>query len=271
VFDIMLTSTLLPLFAFLASSQAALLCSYLPSIAPATASYNIKLATSITPGSNFTGNTSEPGYNGLQSNLPASCRIAFAVATSVNSIANAEVWLPANWTGRYMTVGNGGFAGGVNYPDIVWSLRKGFATMSTDTGHQSTQGDGSWLSDADAATDWGHRALHLSTLVAKEIVELYYGIAAEHSYYAGCSTGGRQGLNAAQRYPEDFDGVLVASAIPWQTHTAAWQTYVALEVCKADNVSGRNVYGFIADTPAAIPAKRFECCIHPCKLVAGHR
>jgi feruloyl esterase len=262
----MLTSTIALLFALLASSQATSLCGYLPSIVPATSSYNIKLATSITPGSNFTGNTSEPGYNGLQSNLPASCRVIFAVATSGNGTANAEVWLPANWTGRYMTVGNGGFAGGVNYPDIFWSLRKGFAVMSTDTGHQSTQGDGSWLSDAGAATDWGHRALHLSTLAAKDIVESYYGIAAAHSYYAGCSTGGRQGLNAAQRYPEDFDGVLVSSAIPWQTHTAAWQTYVASKVCQAKNVSGKTFTGWLLTLQQQYPQNASNAAYIPASL-----
>ncbi|KPI38253.1 putative feruloyl esterase B-2 [Cyphellophora attinorum] len=196
---------------FVLHCQAAALCSQLANATFSTVSGGVDLAVDIAAGSNFTGQTAEP------------------VATTNASTAHAEVWLPSNWTGRFMSVGNGGFAGGVNYPDLVWSLRKGFAAMSTDTGHQSTSGNGSWLSVPAAATDWGHRALHISTLAAKEIVELYYGDAAEHSYYAGCSTGGRQGLNAAQRYPEDFDGVLVSSAIPWQTHTAAWQTYVALQ------------------------------------------
>ncbi|KAK5110439.1 hypothetical protein LTR62_005790 [Meristemomyces frigidus] len=189
----------------------------------------LTLGATILAGTNFTGHTAEPSFNSPQINLPASCRAVFTVATTSDSTANAEVWLPENWTGRYMSVGNGGFAGGVNYPDIVWSLRKGFAVMSTDTGHQSSQGDGTWLSNPTAATDWGHRALHLTTLAAKEIAEAFSRCEISKSYYAGCSTGGRQGLNAVQRYPTDFDGVLVGSAIPWQTHTAAWQTYVALQ------------------------------------------
>ncbi|TKA78033.1 hypothetical protein B0A55_02117 [Friedmanniomyces simplex] len=189
----------------------------------------IDFAEAVASGSNFTGNTSEPSYNIPQTDLPASCRVSFTVSTSSNSSAGAEVWLPTAWTGRYLSVGNGGFAGAVNYPDLVWGLRKGFAVMSTDTGHLSSQSDGSWLSNPQQAIDWGHRALHVTTTAAKEIVSAYYEQDIGHSYYAGCSTGGRQGLNAAQHYPDDFEGVLVGSAIPWQTHTSAWQTYVALE------------------------------------------
>ncbi|KAK5741210.1 hypothetical protein LTR17_004150 [Elasticomyces elasticus] len=189
----------------------------------------VLFSKTVVIGSNFTGNTSEPSYNSPQSDLPASCRVSFNVSTSLNSSAGAEVWLPIDWTGPHLSVGNGGFAVAVNYPDLVWGLRKGFAVMSTDTGHLSSQGDESWLSNPEQAIDWGHRALHITTLAAKEIVEAYYTQSIEHSYYAGCSTGGRQGLNAAQRYLNDFDGVLVGSAIPWQTHTSAWQTYVAIQ------------------------------------------
>ncbi|KAK5713149.1 hypothetical protein LTR15_011511 [Elasticomyces elasticus] len=204
-------------------------CDHLEALLPDDAIATISFSETVASGSNFTGNTSEPSYNSPQSDLPASCRVSFTVSTSLNSSAGAEVWLPTDWTGRYLSVGNGGFAGAVNYPDLVWGLRKGFAVMSTDTGHTSSQSDGSWLSNPEQAIDWGHRALHITTLAAKEIVDAYYTQSIQHSYYAGCSTGGRQGLNAAQRYPNDFDGVLVGSAIPWQTHTSAWQTYVALQ------------------------------------------
>lgn len=206
-------------------------CSQLTSLALGDGQKTITFTGLVANGSTFTGNTSEPSYNTAQTNLPASCRVVFSVQTSPNSSAGAEIWLPSpaeTWAGRFLAVGNGGFTGGVNYPDIVWGLRKGFATLSTDTGHHSSENDGSFLSQPEQAIDWGHRALHLTTLAAKRIVEAYYGTDIAHSYYAGCSTGGRQGLNAAQRYPLDYDGVLVSSAIPWQSHTAAWQTYVAL-------------------------------------------
>ncbi|KAK9771469.1 putative Carboxylic ester hydrolase [Seiridium cardinale] len=114
---------------------------------------------------------------------------------------------------------------------MIWGLRKGFAAVSTDTGHNSSSSDGSFLSFPEQSINWGHRALHASVVAAKQILSSYYGISMDgkiYSYYAGCSTGGRQGINAAERYPEDFDGVLSGSAIAWQTHTSGWQVYVAL-------------------------------------------
>ncbi|KAH8655768.1 putative ferulic acid Esterase/Feruloyl esterase [Xylariales sp. PMI_506] len=180
-------------------------------------------------GSNFTGNSTESSYNTQETDLPAFCRVGFTVATSSNTSAQAEIWLPESWNSRFLTVGNGGFAGGINYPDVAWGLRKGFATVSTNTGHNSSELDASWmLTNPEQTIDWGHRALHFTTVAAKEIVAMYYNSSQRYSYYAGCSTGGRQGLAAAQRYPEDYDGVLAGSAIAWQTHTSAWQTYVAL-------------------------------------------
>lgn len=152
----------------------------------------ITLATSIPAGSNFTGNSTETSYNALQTNLPPLCRVAFTVRTSPNSTAQAEVWLPhpSAWNDRFLSVGNGGFAGGSNYPDIVWGARKGFATMSIDMGHDSTQSDGSWmLNNPEAMIDFGHRALHVTTGVAKRIVKAYYGEGERYAYYAGCSTG----------------------------------------------------------------------------------
>ncbi|KAI0146733.1 Tannase/feruloyl esterase [Pestalotiopsis sp. NC0098] len=196
----------------------------------------VRTAETILNGSNFTGTSANADYNEPQVSVPQACRLVVTVQTSnASSSAEAEVWLPpgAAWNGRLLTVGNGGFAGAVNYPDVVWGLRKGFASVSTDTGHASNSSDGSFLSYPEQSVDWGHRALHLSVAAAKEAVSAYYynngqnGTGRLYSYYAGCSTGGRQGLNAAERYPEDFDGVL-AGAVPWQTRVAGWQTYVAL-------------------------------------------
>lgn len=152
----------------------------------------VTLATSVPACSNFTGNSTETSYNTLQINLPSLCRVAFTVRTSSNSTAQSEVWLPqpSSWNNRFLAVGNGGFAGGVNYPDVVWGARKGFATMSTNTGHDSTQSDGTWmLNHPEALIDFGHRALHVTTGVAKRILKAYYGGKEGHAYYAGCSTG----------------------------------------------------------------------------------
>ncbi|CAK3788852.1 Hypothetical predicted protein [Lecanosticta acicola] len=194
--------------------------------------FNATTITSVdllSAGSNFTGTSVETSYDTAQTNLPELCRVKFTTRTSSNSSAKAEVWLPSSWSGRFLAVGNGGFAGGINYPDVVWGVRKGFATLSTNVGHDSTQLDGTWmLNSPDRLIDFGYRALHSTTVAAKDIVKGYYSAEAEWAYYAGCSTGGRQGLSAAQRYPQDYNGVLVGSAIASQTNTSGWQTYVAL-------------------------------------------
>lgn len=150
----------------------------------------IIFASILPSGSNFTGTSVETSYNTPQTNLPELCRVLFTTKTSSNSSASAEVWLPSHWSGRFLAVGNGGFAGGINYPDIVWGARKGFATMSTNTGHDSTQLDGTWMLNApEKLMDFGHRALHLTTLAAKRVIEEYYKEEPKWAYYAGCSTG----------------------------------------------------------------------------------
>ena len=101
--------------------------------------------------------------------------------------------------------------------------------MSTDTGHNSTQNDATWTGNAEEMIDFGHRALHLSTAAAKKIIPHFYGIDPAYSYYSGCSTGGRQGWNEVQRYPHDFDGVLVGAPANWMTHLPGWDIRVALE------------------------------------------
>ncbi|KAK8081599.1 tannase and feruloyl esterase [Apiospora saccharicola] len=197
---------------------------------------SVVLATDMPAGTNF----STDGFSTTgDPDLPGFCRVSLRIQISPETSATAEVWLPEpdTWNTRLLTVGNGGFAGSVNYVDIAWGLRKGFATTSTDTGHTSSGGDASWMLHHPGRTiDWAHRALHLTVVAANQVVAAYYHPAQTqtghqqqpYSYYAGCSTGGRQGLAALQRYPADFDGVLAGSAIPWQTHTSAWQMYAAL-------------------------------------------
>lgn len=191
------------------------------------------LAETILNGSTFVGTSANADYDEPQILVPQACRVGLTIQTSANSSAQAEVWLPptSEWNERLLTVGNSGFAGGVNYPDVIWGLRKGFAVVSTNTGHNSSSSDGSFLAYPEQSINWGHGALHASVVAAKQVLSTHYDNSPGdrvYSYYAGCSTGGRQGLNAAERYPADFDGVLSGSAIPWQSHTASWQIYVAL-------------------------------------------
>ena len=98
----------------------------------------------------------------------------------------------------------------------------GFSSMSTDTGHNSTVLDGTWgLNQPDRLFDWGYRAMHGSVTLAKQITVAYYSTNVSYSYYASCSTGGRQGLKELQLHPESFDGVVVGAPAWDMTHLPA--------------------------------------------------
>jgi hypothetical protein len=135
---------------------------------------------------------------------------------------NFELGLPAAWNGRLLFVGNGMFAGSLAFPSVVFDVltpfpvsaevSAGFATVITDTGHQGTGDsplfDGSWaLNDVAKQDDWLFRGVHVVAVASKFITGSFYG-SALRSYFAGCSTGGRQALVEAQRYPADFDGIV---------------------------------------------------------------
>ncbi|KAI0661668.1 feruloyl esterase-like protein [Cubamyces menziesii] len=164
------------------------------------------------------------------SNLPAFCRVELVITTNATagSTALTEVWLPDEWNGRVLTVGNGGLAGGVTVTELGHvAVPQGFAGISTNTGHDGTTDDGDWAGphNDNAIVDWGWRALHLSVLAGKEVVEKYYDRPAWKSYYLGCSTGT---LKEVQDFPDDFDGVVVGSPANWQTHLQAWSVHMNL-------------------------------------------
>lgn len=118
-----------------------------------------------------------------------------------------EVQLPTNWNGKMYFQGNGGFAGG--FADTSHGRRRGYSTVTTDTGHQAGVSEGFWAQDNRVAeVDYGYRAVHYVALVGKRIIKAYYGRAPKFSYFDGCSNGGRQGLMEAQKYPADFNGIV---------------------------------------------------------------
>lgn len=155
--------------------------------------------------------------NGLEfptnaTSLPALCAVSVNVVSSNSSSYNFGLFLPEKWNQRLATAGNGGFGGGINWPDMGSFTRYGFAAMATDTGHLSTPGDASWaLNRPESQIDWGYRAMHGSVVAAKQIVDAFYASQIQYSYYAACSTGGRQGFKEIQVFPEDFDGVLAGT------------------------------------------------------------
>lgn len=157
--------------------------------------------------------------------LPAFCRVTASSKPAPDSDIRFEVWLPmAGWNGKLQAVGNGGYAGAVGYGAMATAVRAGYAAAGTDTGHAG--GDPSFLmQSADKRTDFAHRAIHETTVAAKAFIAAYYGHAPRLSYFNGCSTGGRQALTAAQRYPTDFDGIIAGAAANYTAHMTAMQLW----------------------------------------------
>ena len=147
-------------------------------------------------------------------NVPAFCRVMATLTPSPDSSIKAEVWLPASgWNGKYEAVGGGGWAGAVSYPAMAAAVTAGYATSSTDTGHTGGTADFA-LGHPEKLVDFGYRAIHETTAFAKPVVDAFYGSAPKISFFNGCSTGGRQAITEAQRFPNDFDAI-VAGASAW--------------------------------------------------------
>jgi feruloyl esterase len=141
--------------------------------------------------------------------------------------------MPASgWNGKFQAVGNGGWAGTISYlvpgRSLADGLRRGYAAASTDTGHVGTNGDGSFaFGHSEKLVDFAYRAVHEMTVQAKAIVNAYYGTAPRLAYWNGCSTGGRQGLKEAQRYPTDYNGIIAGAPGNNWTHLTTQSLWVA--------------------------------------------
>ncbi|KAJ7360954.1 Tannase/feruloyl esterase [Mycena albidolilacea] len=140
------------------------------------------------------------------------CRVVLTVATSSRSSTAVEVWLPSNWTGRFLSTGNGGIGGCIQYPDVDYGSSLGFATTGSDNGHTGQNGT-LFLNNIEVVTDFSWRSLVTSAVVGKQITHEFYGKPHHKSYYFGCSTGGRQGWKMAQDFPDVFDGVVAGAPV----------------------------------------------------------
>jgi len=165
--------------------------------------------------------------------LPAHCRVAMVLTPSSDSHIQMELWLPAtaDWNGKFEAVGNGGWAGSITFPAMAQALKEGYATASNDTGHMG--GDPVFgLGHPEKLVDFAWRANHEMTVQSKAIINSYYGKQSKLNYWNGCSTGGRQGLMEAQKFPTDFDAVIAGAPANWQTHLHAWDMNVAVTAIK---------------------------------------
>src|SRR5688572_25720872 len=150
--------------------------------------------------------------------LPAYCRVAATLTPSSDSDIKIEVWLPSEgWNGKYQAVGNGGWAGVISYPAMAAALREGYATSSTDTGHVGGT-SAPLIGHPEKVIDYSHRAVHEMAATSKKLIAAHYDQQLRLSYWNGCSTGGRQGLMSAQRFPEDFDAILAGAPANYHSH-----------------------------------------------------
>jgi feruloyl esterase len=161
-----------------------------------------------------------PPGNQTIGDMPAFCRVAGVIKPVDDSNIQFEVWLPASgWNSKFQGVGNGGFAGSINYTGLADSVRRGYATASTDTGHHAGTTDGAWaLAHPEKIVDFGYRAIHETTEKAKAIIQAFYGDSPRRSYFSSCSNGGRQALMEAQRFPADYDGIIAGAPASFWTH-----------------------------------------------------
>jgi feruloyl esterase len=153
---------------------------------------------------------------------------------SADSAINIEVWLSAEgWNGRLESVGNGGLAGSIGEDAMARALLAGYATAGTDTGHKGGPATGNWaLGHPEKIVDFGWRAVHLMTMEAKALIAAYYGKPARYSYWNGCSEGGGQRLSEAQRFPDDYDGIVAGAPANYFVHLQVGGNWISQAIHK---------------------------------------
>jgi tannase/feruloyl esterase len=253
-----------------ACSALAAVCLFLASPIPAAAAAScealaslklphttITLAQAVEPGK-LTLAASEalpPPAAAALAALPAFCRVAATIAPSSDSDIKIEVWMPASgWNGKLESLGNGGWSGAIAYPSLAAALRRGYAAASTDTGHAGSALDGSFaLGHPEKLVDFAWRSEHEMTVDAKAIVAAFYGDGPKLSYWNGCSSGGKQGLKEAQRFPADYDGIVAGAPANYWTHLMASGVWIGQAT--------------LADAAAYIPQEKYAV-IHRAALDA---
>ena len=168
--------------------------------------------------------------------LPAFCRVALTIAPSNDSDIKSEIWLPlSGWNGKFLQVGNGGWGGSIQYTALADSLERGYAAASTDTGHVGSSASFA-IGHPEKLIDFGYRSVHETAVHGKVTVAALFGTAPRFSYFNGCSGGGRQAFMEAQRFPEDFDGI-IAGAPGFNRTDGAFQSLGAMQATHRDPAS----------------------------------
>lgn len=198
-------------------------CDRLSQLASPTVS--ITLATVVDTG-NF---PSVGGANALH-NLPPFCRVAADLRPTPDSAIRIEVWLPtAQWNGKFIAVGSGGWGGSLSYGEMADALRRGYATSATDDGHTGPSAS-FVVGHPEKLIDFAYRAEHEMTVEAKTLIRAFYGRDPRYSIWSGCSGGGREGLLQASRYPDEFDGIIAGD--PANIRRNSWALELAVQTFK---------------------------------------
>lgn len=159
--------------------------------------------------------------------MPPFCRVAATLTPSDDSDIKVEVWLPlTGWNEKYEAVGNGAWAGSISYGEMAEGLKRGYTVSSTDTGHAGAGAE--WaIGHPEKVIDYAYRSEHEMALTAKAVMKAFYRREAKLAYFNGCSTGGRQALVEAERYPSDFDGIIAGAAANPKAGLDAWRVWIA--------------------------------------------
>ena len=157
------------------------------------------------------------------------CRVAATLRPSSDSNISVEVWLPlSDWNGKFLAAGGGlegALAGSISYPPMLTAVLAGYATAGHDGGHKGLT-LGFAPGHPEQLIDFGHRAVHEMTMAAKSVINAYYGNGPQYSYWNTCADGGREGWQEVQRYPADYDGLVVRDPANYWTHLQAWSLWV---------------------------------------------
>lgn len=184
--------------------------------------------------------------------VPEHCRVDGVLSPETGSAIRFAVNVPTtNWNGKFLMLGNGGYAGEAPRaagPDVA----SGYATATTDTGHAASEGARAFYNNRIKEIDYGYRGIHLTAAAGKQITKALGGKAPDHSYFNGCSTGGRQALMSAQRYPEDFDGIIGGAPAFNLTGLAIEQNW-SLQQFQKNNYAG-NIAGKVTLLANAVKA-----------------
>jgi feruloyl esterase len=168
------------------------------------------------------------------------CKVAVTSKPTADSDIRMELWIPANWNGKYVQVGNGGFAGTIPRGSFAGPVRAGYAVAGTDDGHQDNVGtNASWaLGHPEKVTDFGWRALKETTDISKALLIAKSG-KVTRSYFYGCSDGGREALMEAQRYPNDFDGIIAGAPANYMSQLFALSAFQQQTMAKPGGYLGQ--------------------------------